>query len=137
MTVQDSANAADWSVQTNLQAGNIAFGDRAFTFDTVPAIVAGGTWLQAANDSKAYAGSPLVTFTLSAAADVYIAHDDRAARPSWLDATWVDTGVNLVVRESATVTRPLSLYKKQLPAGTVSLGGLNNNAINMYTVIVK
>lgn len=137
MTVQDSANAADWSVQTNLQAGNIAYGDRAYTFDAVPAIVAGGTWLQAANDSKAYVGSPLVTFTLSAAADVYIAHDDRAARPAWLDATWVDTGENLVVRESATITRAVSLYKKRLAAGAVSLGGLNNAAINMYTVIIK
>jgi glucose/arabinose dehydrogenase len=137
MSVLDTANAADWSVQTNLQAGNIAYGDRAFTIDTVPAVVAGGTWLQAANDSKTYTGSPLVSFNLTAASTVYVGLDDRVSRPAWLDATWVDAGVDLVVRESATVTRPVSLYKKSLPIGTVSLGALNNTNSNMYVVIVK
>ena len=133
----DTANAADWSVQTNLQAGNIAYGDRAFTIDAVPAVVAGGTWIQAANDSKTYTGSPLVSFNLTAASTVYVGLDDRVGRPAWLDATWVDAGVDLVVRESTTVTRPVSLYRKSLPIGTVSLGALNNSNSNMYVVIVK
>lgn len=137
LTVSDTANAADWSIQTYLQAGNILFGDRAYTADAVPAIVAGGTWLQAANDSKAYTGNPLVSFNLPAAADVYIALDDRVAKPSWVDATWVDSGVHLVVRESTTITRTASLWRKRFNAGAVSLPAWANSATNMYVVIVK
>ncbi len=137
LSVKDTANAADWSIQSNLQTGNTAFGDRTFAFSAVPATVAGATWIRAANDSKAYATSPLVTFNVSSAADIYVALDDRIARPAWIDATWADTATDLIIRESATVTRNFSLFKKRFAAGQVSLGAWNNTGTSMYTIIVK
>jgi glucose/arabinose dehydrogenase len=136
MTVSDSANAVDWSIRTNLQNGNTVYGDRAFTFSNVPAVVAGGAWIRAANDSKAYAGTPLVTFSLAAAADVYVAFDNRAAVPSWVDASWTDTGSDLTTAEG-TNTRVFSIYKKRFNAGSVTLGPVNNTGISMYTVVLK
>jgi large repetitive protein len=35
--VADTANAASWSVQSNLQSGDVLFGDRSFLLTTVPA----------------------------------------------------------------------------------------------------
>ncbi len=137
LAVSDGANSADWSVQSNLQAGNTAYGDRVYTWSAVPAAVAGGRWVRTANDSKSYTGTPLVSFSISAAADVYVALDNRSPLPSWVDSSWVDTGADLTQAESATVSRGFSLFKKRFNAGTVTLGPWNNAGTSMYTVIVK
>jgi len=137
LQVSDGANSGNWSVQSNLQIGNLAYGDRTYTFSALPAAVVGGSWIRGANASKAYAGSPLATFALSAAADVYIAFDNRSPLPSWVDATWADTGTDLTMAESATVARSFSLFKKRFTAGTVTLGPWNNSGTSLYTVIVK
>ena len=50
--VNEPANAADWSVQSDLHTGSVQYGDRAFTV-TVPAGLAGAQWVRTANDSKA------------------------------------------------------------------------------------
>jgi len=98
--------------------------------------VAGGSWVRTANASKSYTGTPLATFTLSAAADVYLAFDNRGALPSWVDSSWVDTGTDLTTSEGGT-TRAFSLFKKRFNAGTVTLGPLSNAGISMYLVVVK
>src|SRR5436190_10898733 len=70
LSVQDTANAADWSIQSNLQSGNVQYGDRAFTFTNVASVVAGADWIRTANDSKAFTGTTLVTFTVTTDSDV-------------------------------------------------------------------
>ncbi len=137
LQVSDGANSANWSIQSNLQNGNVSYGDRTYTFSAVPSVVAGGRWIRAANASKAYAGNPLATFSISAAADVYIAFDNRSPLPAWIDSSWVDTGADLTMAESATVSRGFSLFRKRFNAGTVTLGPWNNAGTSMYTVIVK
>lgn len=137
LTVSDGANSADWSVQSNLQPGNTAYGDRTYTWSAVPAALAGGRWIRSANDSKGYTGTPLVSFSISAAADVYVALDNRSPLPSWVDSSWVDSGADLTQAESATVSRGFSLFRKRFNAGTVTLGPWNNTGTSMYTVIVK
>ncbi|MBC7995738.1 MAG: DUF1929 domain-containing protein [Rhizobacter sp.] len=135
LTVADTANAADWSIQSNLQVGNLQFGDRTFTFTTVPSQVAGSAWIRAANDSKGFAGNPTVSFTINRSADVYVAIDDRIGAPfGWMTTGWVSTGIKLVNNEATP--RPLTLYRKNFAAGTVSLGGAATGN-NMYSVIVK
>ena len=136
VTVADSANAADWSIQDNLQAGNTQFGDRTVAFTSVPSALAGQAWLRTANDSRAYTGSPLVSIVLDEARDVYVAHNDAiTTRPSWLTG-WTDTGLNLVNNESPA--RTFSLYVKSFAAGsTVTLGANGSTSESMYTVIFK
>jgi NPCBM/NEW2 domain len=137
LQVSDGANSGSWSIQSNLQNGNVAYGDRTYTWSAVPAVVAGASWIRTANASKAYTGSPLATFSISAAADVYVALDNRSPLPTWVDSSWVDTGSDLTQAESATVSRGFSLFRKRFNAGTVTLGPWNNTGTSMYTVIVK
>src|SRR5262245_33851969 len=59
LSVNDSANAGDWSVRAGLAAGNTQYGDRTFQFTSVPASVAGSDWIRTANDSKAFTGATL------------------------------------------------------------------------------
>ena len=136
LTVNDTVNAADWSIQSNIQTGDTEYGDRAYTFTSVPASVAGCSWIRTACDSKTYIGATLCTFTVSQNADVYVASDDRiSTKPSWMSG-WTDTGDNLVDNQGSPMT--FSLYKKSYTAGsTVSLGNNGHTTYCQYTVIVK
>ena len=136
LQVADGANSGDWSVQNNLQVGNAVYGDRTYTFTAIPGNLLGAQWIRSANDSKTFTGNPLLTFTLSAAADVYIALNNSTAIPSWIDSTWTDTGTDITTRESATATRTFSVFRKHFNAGTVSLGPWGATS-SMYTVIAR
>src|SRR5262245_60765737 len=93
LLVNDAANTADWSVQSALATGNEQYGDRTYTFTSVPSAFAGSEWIQTANDSKAFTGATLATFKVTADADVYVAANDSISRPSWLSAGgWADSG---------------------------------------------
>src|SRR5262249_6443084 len=139
LTVNDAANAPNWSIQPSLDQGDIQYGDRTYVLTTVPASVAGSEWIRTANDSKNFTGSTLVTFTVTAAADVYVALNDRITPlPSWLGSAngWTDTGENLVNSESPP--RTFSLFRKSFPGGArVALGNNGSTSSGLYTVIVK
>jgi hypothetical protein len=137
LSAKDTANAADWSIRSNAQPNDQSHGDRTFTFVSLPSAITGAAWIRTANDSKAYASTPLVTFNINVAADVYISLDDRIARPAWVDATWTDTATDVVVRESSTTTRNFSVYRKRFNAGQVSLGAWNNTGSTLYSIFVK
>lgn len=136
LSVKDTANAIDWSVQANLQNGNTQFGDRAFTITALPSVFAGSGWLRSANDSKAYTGNPLATFSLNQPADVYITIDDRYAGALGWMAGWSNTGLKMTTSEAGTA-RSFTVYTKTFAAGTVSLGPAGTTGNSLYSVIVK
>src|SRR5262245_51658367 len=139
LTVNDAANAADWSIQPAIGPGDLQYGDRGYALMTVPASVAGSEWIRTANDSKSFTGSTLVSFTVTSAADVCVALNDRIlAQPPWLGSAngWTDTQENLVNNESPP--RTFSLFRKSFPAGArVALGNNGSTTSGLYTVIVK
>ncbi|HEY0709875.1 MAG TPA: fibronectin type III domain-containing protein, partial [Polyangia bacterium] len=130
-----------WSIQTNLQVGNLAFGDRSYTIDAIPAGGAGllgKTWIRPAADSKKYPSSPLVSFTVGGSF-VYLLVDNRqnvSGKPPFLDATWSDQGYDVTIREGATITYPYSVWRKSVTAGTtVSLPGVGMISPTYLTVV--
>jgi len=134
LAVRDTANAGGWGIMSNLQIGSVQFGDRTYAFTSVPATLAGSVWIRTANLSRSYAGTPLATFTISQPADVYVAVDTRSPALAWLSG-WTNTGLQLVNSESPAKT--FTLFQKNFPTGTITLGPLNNGGVSMYTVIVK
>jgi alpha-galactosidase len=137
LTVSDPANAASWSVQSNLQAGAAQYGDRAFTLTAVPAALRGAQWVRTANGSKAATADPLVTFTISQQATVSVAVDTRIGRRPWMDASWADGGTHLTNSESTPKT--FEVFQRTFPAGRVTLGpnGGTSGGSSMYTVVVS
>jgi polygalacturonase len=135
LTVADSANSGDWTVQQNLRAGVAQYGDRAFTLTTVPAGLAGAQWIRTANDSKSASANPLAQFTISAQATIGVAVDTRTGRRPWMDASWVDTGTALVNAEGGSARR-FQVFEKVFPAGAVALGP-NASGNSMYTVTIR
>ena len=138
LSVSDPANAAAWSVQQNLQPGDLLYGDRTFTVASVPAGLAGATWIRTANSSKTVTADPLVTFSLNVPATVSVAVDTRVGRRPWLDSSWVDTGLQLTDTEGSS-SRTFEVYQKEFPAGQVSLGpdADTANSGSMYTIIIS
>jgi outer membrane protein assembly factor BamB len=135
LQVSDTTNAANWSLQTTLQTGNVQYGDRGYTLTSVPAALAGAPWVRTANSSKAYTGNPTATFTINQSATVYVALDSREAKPSWMDASWTNSGLTLTDSQAAG-SNAFTLYAKSFAAGTVSLGpNGGGSGVNMYTVI--
>jgi len=52
LTVKDSANSSNWSIQSNLRVGDTVFGDRTYKFVTIPNEFLGSEWIRTACDSK-------------------------------------------------------------------------------------
>jgi hypothetical protein len=135
LSVNDTNNASNWSIQSNLQQGELQYGDRAFTFISVPSDLVGSEWIRTANASKSFPSGVLAEFNLSQPATVYIAHDDRIdPKPPWMDS-WTLTTMDLVNDEGTP--RTFSLYSKDFPQGTVTLRENGNSSFGMYTVVVK
>ena len=134
LTVKDADNAADWSIQSNLQVGDITYGDRTFKFVQIPQSLAGSEWIRTACDSKMYP-SEEASFTAKSDISVYVALDTRVTSiPAWL-GSWVKTGESLSTDNSVA----FNLYKMDFSAGSsVVLGtnGASSSVVN-YTVVVK
>ena len=139
LVVADPANAADWSIQDNLQPGVTMYGDRTWTLPSIPAGLIGARWIRTANDSRTATADPLVTFTITAPATIAVAVDTRVGRLLWLDASWIDSGNQLSDFEGGTTFRRFQVYTRAYPAGQVTLGpaALGTGSGNMYTIMVS
>jgi len=139
LTVFDTANAKNYSFQTNIQVGNTLYGDRKYTIKTLPAGLAGSQWVRTANNSKTWnAGATLLSFTVNRQAIVSIAIDKRLKKPTWMDSTWVDTNTVLIDAETGVNTIKFEIYQKTFPQGSIALGPNQGvTASDMYVVIVQ
>jgi len=111
-----------------LKDGNLVYSDRTYPWNQTPAELVGAEYIRIFNTDKGAAGATY-TVTLSRAATVAVAHDDR--NTPWQDqvdmitaafaapGTFQDTGIDIFIYESAsTPARPLSLFTADLEAGT-------------------
>ncbi|MBM4041775.1 MAG: hypothetical protein FJ290_25030 [Planctomycetes bacterium] len=125
-----------WSVQRNLRAGDLMYGDRTYTFKAIPDHLAGCEWIRPANDSSDTSYSPTAVFQVAVEAEVFIAHDDRAKRPDWLKA-WTEAKDKLVAASPSDFSH--TLFVRRFKAGEeVSLGWNGQvGRAGMYITIVK
>lgn len=135
-----SENASKWSVQENLQIGDLVAGDRVsgskvYRFKSIPDELIGMEWIRSAIGSRSASSEDLVSFYLTADTDVYVAHDSRITdKPAWLSSSYEDTGV--MIKDDQPVD--YNLYKKRYSAGSFVVMGANNNTSKMnYSVILK
>ncbi|HEX2925817.1 MAG TPA: pectate lyase [Ruminiclostridium sp.] len=133
IVVNDAENAPDWSIQSNLKAGDTVYGDRTFKFTQVPQELEGSEWIRTACDSKTYTADE-ATFIAKSDITVYAGLDTRVASiPTWLSG-WTNTGETMASDNSVTY----NLYKKEFAANSAVLLGTNgasSSTVN-YTVVV-
>jgi hypothetical protein len=133
-----AASGREYRAVEPLDESERTYTDRAYVYEAVPSSLEGATFIQTANDDKsATDDQDFLTFDLSRDATVYVAHDDRLERPSWLTDGFSDTGMDLGMSDGPSGA--FSLYAAGYSAGPVVLGGNVVNQTNnssMYTVIV-
>lgn len=136
--VDDRAEHANfWSIQQDIQKGDMQYGDRISTITSIPEHLIGQDWIRTANDSRHWTGESLVSFNTKKDSYIYIAHSDAiSTKPTWLstDNGWTDTGEDLVNDES----KKFSLFVKKYERGTFDVIGENGGfGQDMFTIIVK
>jgi len=127
-----AASGKAYVAQTGFQNGVKCYIDRDFVYANVPSSLQGAAYIMTANDDKTSKGSQFLSFEVNRNVTVYVAHDNRLAKPDWL-SSFSTTGLGL------QTDKPFSLFKKDYPAGAVVLGGNQTRDLNkssMYTVIV-
>ncbi|HEV2954343.1 MAG TPA: hypothetical protein VG015_09645, partial [Candidatus Dormibacteraeota bacterium] len=109
-----------WTVQQDLQVGNLGWSDRTYTLTSIPTNLWGSQWIHPAMACKTATNNPEVTFSIGAASNVNVALDVRVSpKPSWLTG-WTDTGTQIVDNESTPAH--LEVFSKTFSAGSVALG---------------
>ncbi len=135
LAVNDTENSCDWSIQQNLQAGDVVYGDRAYKFTQVPQELTGCEWIRTACDSKIYSADE-ASFTAKSDITVYTGLDTRATSiPDWLNS-WTSTGKTLISDNSSV---EYNLYRKDFTANSLVTLGTNGASASLvnYVVIVK
>ncbi len=108
LTVNDNENSVDWSIQSNLQVGDLVYGDRTYKFTQVPQELTGSEWIRTACDSKIYATDE-ASFIAKSDISVYVGLDTRATNiPAWL-SSWTVTGETIVSDNNSVA---YNIYKK-------------------------
>ncbi len=135
LVVNDTINGANWSIQSNLQVGDLIYGDRTYKFTQIPQSLMGCEWIRTACDSKMYSADE-ASFIAKSDITVYVGLDTRVTSTlGWL-SSWTATGDTLVSDNNSVA---YNLYKKDFTANSlVTLGtnGASSSTVN-YAVIVK
>lgn len=135
LTVNDSNNYSDWSIQYDFNNDTEVFGDRPCKFIAVPEMLVGSEWIRTACDSKLYKDNE-ASFVAGKDITAFVALDTRVEPlPAWL-SDWTKTDMTLTDDGKPIVT--YRVYMKDFKAGeTVSLGMVNMSAAVNYAVFAK
>ncbi len=132
MIVTDMTEIGNWKLADHLQVGSLLYGDRDFSYTTVPEALLGAEHILTACDSK-FTTTDLASFTAAEDITVYAAFDIRVTTlPEWM-SSWTKTDMQLVSSNDVT----FDVYSLKLKKGeSLVLGqnGQSSGCIN-YTVL--
>lgn len=135
LNIMDSERSDYWHIADKCDDGITVYGDRDFTFVSVPDNLKKAEYIRTACDSKFYSES-LAEFTAKEDINVYIGMDSRVAPlPSWLEE-WDNTDIQLKASNEVT----FELYQKKFSRGeTVKLGanGQSSYCVNYIVFAVE
>ena len=138
LQIKDTANESGWKLaEQGAAVGSTVFGDRAYTYITVPEELRGAEVIESACNSK-NTDAELAAFTAGGKIDTFVLLDTRVEAngsvPAWLSG-WEKTAMTAATDNDVT----FSVYKKTFGDGeTVTLGtnGMSGTVVN-YTVFVR
>jgi hypothetical protein len=128
ITGLSAASGKTYRIARNLDNGAACYIDRGYKYGNVPDFIKGAMFVQTANGDKRISDDPFLTFQVNTPVTVYVAFDNRAQLPAWMDA-FTDTGFDL------NTDTAFSIYEKSFEKGSVQLGA-NGHDGSMYTVMV-
>ena len=134
MQVKDTTYFNSWKIGGSASVGSLIYGDRDFTFISLPNELIGAELIQTACDSKK-TDSELAAFTAGENITVYVLLDTRVTPvPQWL-GNWNKTDMNASANNDVSYV----IYSKEFKKGDlVQLGtnGMSGSCVN-YSVLVS
>jgi lysophospholipase L1-like esterase len=125
--------------QELLEAGDRPYVDRDYVITgDVPPELSEGRWIKTADADLVRSNSDYLSFTVHTSATVFVALDSAATAPPWIAANGF-TDSELLVETSHPAVPGMTLYARDVPSGTVTLGGAAaemTGASANYAVIV-
>jgi beta-galactosidase len=117
--------------------GKKVYVDADVLFTDLPGMLAGADWVQASQNDRVYSAVDLMELSVNAGTSVYVAHDDRLARPGWLTQQFRATNVFVMV-----AGRRMALFERLARgAESITFGANTEDAsardCNMYVVFVN
>lgn len=134
LSVYDTENAPDWSIESNFGKDTKLFGDRDLTCTALPSGLEGAEYIRTACDSK-LSTENLAEMKAGKAMTVFVAVDTRVTPlPTWL-RDWNNTGTSLSTSNDLTMT----VYSRTLDAGETLILGTDGGLIESvnYVVLAK
>ena len=138
LQIKDTANASGWKLaEQGAAVGSKVFGDRDYTYITVPDALKGAEVIESACGSK-NTDAELASFKAGGKIDTFVLLDNRVEAngtvPAWLSG-WEKTAMTAATDNDVT----FSVYKKTFEDGaevTLGTNGMSGTVVN-YTVFVK
>jgi len=136
LLIYDTARYSLWQSGTNLQLGSTVYGDRTFTYTSLPDVLHGAAYVMTACDSKNFTGD-LAQLTAESDQIVYVAMDTRVSTaPVWL-SDWTLQADMTAEASDGNQTVTYRLYSRAVEAGETITLGTNGQASGCvgYTVM--
>jgi beta-galactosidase len=132
-----SGPTAGVHVERGAAVGKKVYVDADVRFTDLPGMLAGADWVQASQNDRVYNAVDLMELSVNADARVYVAHDDRLARPAWLTQQFKPTNISVTVGG-----RRMTLFERLARrAEGITFGANTEDAsardCNMYIVFVN
>ena len=133
-----SGPTASVRVEQDAQDGRKILADRDFLFAALPAELKGADYVQGASADARYDAVDLMEMAVKAGSTVFVAHDDRLARPDWLTRQFKPTDASIQVGGHA-----MKIFQHDVPTDeSLTLGTNTENAnapadSSMYIVFVN
>jgi hypothetical protein len=112
------------------------FTDRDYGFKGLPALVKNAEYIRWPMGLKSTPNNPLLTFSVRKKGKVYVAHDNRLAKPTWLTGAFTKTNYSFMSSDAV-----MTLYEKSVEPGmTINFGsnqvvGTETGACANYVVL--
>jgi len=124
-------------VEINAANDRNAYVDRDFTFSELPKPLIGADWVQAGDADFHYSALDFVVIGVASGTTLWVAHDDRLPRPSWLTSQFKQTQDSIMLKG-----KTLSLFRRKAALDeTITFGSnVEDPAIKdalMYIIFAK
>jgi mannan endo-1,4-beta-mannosidase len=97
--VSVSANTPVFAIDT-ASVTSLMYVDRSYAFSDLPDYLKGAEYIVWQNNLKSHFAEVLLSFTLRESGNLFIAHDNRLAKPGWLSDKLVKSGLIIPVPDS-------------------------------------
>jgi beta-galactosidase len=123
-------------VEENVRIRKAVYLDQTCCFEELPRELEGADWVQAADADKLFSATDLMEIAVELGTVVFVAHDDRLARPAWLTRQFKATKLNLEIEKQKMKLFQRRVQRQESLTLGANTDGSKGTECKMYVVFV-